>query len=90
MVCLSGKMRFKSIFNQESPVTRPVTISSKYQVEIPCEIREQFGLKPGQKVSFVPDSGTLRVVVVRSIQEALGMFKGMNTDNIREEVDEER
>ena len=69
---------------------KPVTISSKYQVVIPREIREQFGLKPGRKVIFVPDNGTLQVVVVRPIQEARGMLKGMNIDNVREEVDERR
>jgi AbrB family looped-hinge helix DNA binding protein len=83
-------MRFKSIFNQDSPVTRPVTISSKYQVVIPREIREQFGLKPRQKVVFVPDNGTLRVVVVRSIQDGRRMLKGMNIDNVRGEIDEDR
>ena len=69
---------------------KPVTISSKYQVVIPREIREQFGLKPGRKVIFVPDNGPLQVVVVRPIQEARGMLKGMNIDNVREEVDERR
>ena len=68
----------------------PVTISSKYQVVIPREIREQFNLKPGQKIIFIPYNNTLRVVVVRPIKEARGMLKGMNTDGIREEVDEER
>lgn len=67
-----------------------VTISSKYQVVIPREIREQFNLKPGQKLDFIPYKGTLRVVVVPPIQEARGMLKGMNTDDVREEVDEER
>lgn len=67
-----------------------VTISSKYQVVIPREIREQFNLKPGQKLMFIPYKGTLRVVIVPTIEEARGMLKGMNTDNIREEVDEER
>lgn len=67
-----------------------VTISSKYQVVIPREIREQFNLKPGQKLAFIPYNGTLRVVIVPTIEEARGMLKGMNTDNIREEVDEER
>jgi AbrB family looped-hinge helix DNA binding protein len=69
---------------------KPVTISSKYQVVIPREIREQFNLKPGQKIMFIPYNNTLRVVVVRPIKEARGMLKGMNTDGIREEVDEER
>ena len=67
-----------------------VTISSKYQVVIPKEIREKFNLKPGQKLVFIPFNGALRVVVVRPIEEARGMLKGLNTENIREEVDEER
>ena len=67
-----------------------VTISSKYQVVIPREVRKQFDLKPGQKIMFIPYNGMLRVVVVRSMKEARGSLKGMNTDNIREEVDEER
>jgi AbrB family looped-hinge helix DNA binding protein len=67
-----------------------VTISSKYQVVIPREVRKQFNLKPGQKLMFIPYNGTLRVVVVPPVKKARGMLKGMNTENIREEVDEER
>jgi AbrB family looped-hinge helix DNA binding protein len=67
-----------------------VTISSKYQVVIPREVRKQFNLKPGQKLMFIPYNGTLRVVVVPPIKKARGMLKGMNMDNIREEVDEAR
>ena len=66
-----------------------VTISSKYQVVIPREVRKQFNLKPGQKLMFIPYNGTLRVVVVPAIKKARGMLKGMNTDKIREEVHEE-
>jgi AbrB family looped-hinge helix DNA binding protein len=68
----------------------PVTISSKYQVVIPREVREQFNLKPGQKIMFIPYNGTLRVVIVPPIKRARGMLKGLNTENIREEVDEGR
>jgi AbrB family looped-hinge helix DNA binding protein len=67
-----------------------VTISSKYQVVIPREVRKLFNLKPGQKIMFIPYNGTLRVVVVPPIKKARGMLKGINTDNIREESDEER
>ena len=66
------------------------TISTKYQIVIPREVREQFNLKPGQKVMFVPYKNTIRLVIVPPIKDALGIFKGINTDNIREEVDEER
>ena len=68
----------------------PVTISTKYQVVIPREVREQFGLKPGQKVMFIPYNSTLRLVVVPSIDKARGMFKGLTSEEIREEKDEER
>ncbi len=66
------------------------TISSKYQIMIPREVREQFNLKPGQKVLFIPYKNSIRLVIVPSIKDARGIFKGMKTDNLREEVDEER
>jgi AbrB family looped-hinge helix DNA binding protein len=66
------------------------TISSKYQIMIPREVRDQFNLKPGQKVMFIPYKNSIRLVIVPPIKDARGIFKGMNTDNIREEVDEER
>ena len=67
-----------------------VTISSKYQIVIPREVRRQFDLKPGQRIMFVPYNGTLRVVIVPPIKKARGMLNGLNAKNLREEVDEER
>ncbi len=68
------------------------TISSKYQIVIPRDVREQFDLKPGQKVMFIPYRNSIRLVIVPPIDQALGIFKGLkiNSDDIREEVDEER
>ncbi|MBN2385595.1 MAG: AbrB/MazE/SpoVT family DNA-binding domain-containing protein [Anaerolineales bacterium] len=66
------------------------TISSKFQLVIPRKIREQFNLKPGQKVVFLPFKKTLRMVIVPSIEEAYGMLKGLDAENLREEEDEER
>jgi AbrB family looped-hinge helix DNA binding protein len=67
---------------------RAATISSKYQVVIPREIREQFGLKPGQKVLFIPYKKSLRVVIIPPIEEAHGFLEGIDTNFERE--DEER
>jgi AbrB family looped-hinge helix DNA binding protein len=66
------------------------TISSKFQIVIPRDVRKQFNLKPGQKIMFIPYQKSIRLVIVPSIKDALGIFKGMNTDNLREEEDEER
>ena len=66
------------------------TISTKYQIVIPREVREKFNLKPGQKLMFIPYQKSIRLVIVPPIKEARGMFKGMNVDNLREEEDEVR
>jgi AbrB family looped-hinge helix DNA binding protein len=65
----------------------PVTISSKYQVVIPRLIREQFNLKPGQKILFIPYNNTLRVVIVPPIEMAEGLFEDIDTDPHREKAD---
>jgi len=66
------------------------TISTKYQIVIPRKLREQFHLKPGQKVMFIPYKNTIQLVIVPPMQAALGIFKGIRTGGIREETDEER
>jgi AbrB family looped-hinge helix DNA binding protein len=66
---------------------RAATISSKYQVVIPREIREQFDLKPGQQVVFIPYKNTLRVVIVPPIKEAYGYLEGIDTNVDRDEED---
>jgi len=63
------------------------TISSKFQVVIPRKIREQYDLKPGYKVVFIPFEKSLRVVFVPPIDQARGMFKGIDTNVEREEED---
>jgi AbrB family looped-hinge helix DNA binding protein len=66
-----------------------VTISSKYQVVIPRSIRKQFDLKPGQKIMFIPYKETLRVVIVPPIEQAKGIFEGIDTDPQREKEERE-
>ena len=66
-----------------------VTISSKYQVVIPRQIREQFNLRPGQKIMFIPYKDTLRVVIVPPVEEAEGIFEGIDTAPQREKDDRE-
>jgi AbrB family looped-hinge helix DNA binding protein len=63
------------------------TISSKYQVVIPRKIREQYHLKPGQKVVFIPYKNSLRMVIVPPIEKGRGFLKGIETTIEREEKD---
>jgi AbrB family looped-hinge helix DNA binding protein len=56
-----------------------VTVSSKYQVVIPKEIREAVGIVPGQKLGVVAVGKQLKVVQLRGIEELRGFCKGMDT-----------
>jgi len=61
-----------------------VTVSPKYQIVIPKEIREAYKIKPGQKWAWVDFGGSIRLVRVRPIKEMRGMCKGMPNDFDRE------
>ncbi len=62
-------------------------ISTKYQVVIPRKIREQYQLKPGQKVVFIPLKNSLRVVIVPPIEEGFGFLEGIDSTVERDEDD---
>ena len=63
------------------------TVSSKYQVVIPKEIRERMQIKPGQKLSVIAKGGVIYLVPVRGLGELRGIAKGADTSNLREKVD---
>jgi len=62
-----------------------VTVSPKYQVVIPGEIRERLKLKPGQKIAVVEKDGVVHLIPVRPLKELRGMVAGMNNQGLRDE-----
>jgi len=54
-----------------------VTVSPKYQVVIPKEVREKLGLKPGQKLFVFVRDGGIRLEPPRSIRELFGLVPGL-------------
>ena len=61
-----------------------VTVSPKFHVVIPKEIREKLKLKPGQKLQIIEFNDRIEFVPVKDIKEARGFLKGMNTKFERE------
>lgn len=61
-----------------------VTISSKYQVVIPKDVRERLNIRPGQKVEAFAVGGRIELVPVRPISEMKGFLAGMDPDFERE------
>jgi AbrB family looped-hinge helix DNA binding protein len=64
-----------------------VTVSPKYQVVIPLKVRQRMHVKPGQKMHVLAYDNMVVFIPVRSIKEARGSLKGINTDIERDEQD---
>jgi AbrB family looped-hinge helix DNA binding protein len=61
-----------------------VTVSPKYQVVIPKNIRDALKLRPGQKMTVMDYNGRIELIPDRDISELKGFLKGINTDFIRD------
>jgi AbrB family looped-hinge helix DNA binding protein len=61
-----------------------VTISPKFQVVIPKEIRQRLGLKAGQKVQTVVFDDRIELIPVQPIKNLKGFLKGIDTSVPRE------
>lgn len=56
-----------------------VTISPKFQIFIPRDIREKFHLSPGQKVQVFAYSNRIEVIPEKKISEMRGFLSGIDT-----------
>ncbi|MEK6876111.1 MAG: AbrB/MazE/SpoVT family DNA-binding domain-containing protein [Nanoarchaeota archaeon] len=63
------------------------TISPKYQVVIPKNIREKLRLKSGQKMTVVTKGGVIYFIPEKPISFFRGFLKGMDATDIREDED---
>jgi len=61
-----------------------VTVSPKYQVVIPKNIRLALKLRPGQKMKVIEYDGRIELIPDKNISELKGFLKGINTDFKRE------
>lgn len=61
-----------------------VTISPKYQVVIPKDIRNRLKLVPGQKVQAILYEDRIELIPVRPIKKMRGFLKGIDTEVPRE------
>ncbi len=63
------------------------TLSSKFQISIPKEVRESQGWKPGERFAFLPQGGGYVLVRVPSFEEMRGIAKGADTSDYRDRTD---
>ena len=57
-----------------------VTVSPKFQVVIPKELREPLKLSPGQKVQMLLYDDRIELIPVRPMKKMRGFLKGIDTN----------
>lgn len=57
-----------------------VTVSPKFQVVIPKEIRDALGIVSGQKIQMVSHQNRIELIPLKPMREMKGFLKGISTD----------
>jgi AbrB family looped-hinge helix DNA binding protein len=63
-----------------------VTVSPKFQVVIPRDVREALGISPGQKLRAIALNGRVELVPVKPARALRGFLRGIDT-TVRREKD---
>jgi AbrB family looped-hinge helix DNA binding protein len=63
-----------------------VTVSPKFQVVIPKEVRESMGIVSGQKIQVLTYQNRIELIPIRPMKELKGFLKGIDT-NVERDAD---
>jgi AbrB family looped-hinge helix DNA binding protein len=58
---------------------KSVTISPKYQVVIPREVRQSMEIKPGSKVQVLLYESRIELIPIKDLRRMRGFLKGIDT-----------
>lgn len=64
-----------------------VTLSTKYQLVIPREVRDRLALEPGTKLTVLEKGGVVYLVPERPIEEMRGVARGTRPKGLRDKKD---
>ena len=62
-----------------------MTLSSRFQVVIPKDVRSKLNLQPGQKLVLIEKDGVAHLIPLGPIRKVRGIAKGVKTERIRDE-----
>jgi AbrB family looped-hinge helix DNA binding protein len=61
-----------------------VTVSPKYQVVIPKEVRESMGIFSGQKIQVLTYKNRIELIPIKPMKKMKGLLTGINTEVSRD------
>jgi len=59
---------------------RAVTVSPKFQVVIPKEVRESMGIVSGQKIQMLTYRNRIELIPIKPMKKMKGFLKGIDTE----------
>ncbi len=59
---------------------RAVTVSPKYQVVIPKEVRDSMGIVSGQKIQMLTYRNRIELIPIKPMKKLKGFLKGIDTE----------
>ena len=62
---------------------KTVTVSSKFQVVIPREVRESLNIKPGEIMQIISYAHRIELIPVRKVKNMRGFLEGIDTSVVR-------
>ncbi|KGK43037.1 AbrB family transcriptional regulator [Nitrincola sp. A-D6] len=62
-----------------------VTVSPKYQIVIPKEIRESMGIISGQKLQIMSYQGRIELIPLKPMKDLRGFLNSIDTTVLRDE-----
>ena len=80
----SGNLWYYTYLIDQEFVMSTVTVSPKFQVVIPKDVREALEIKAGQKIQVMAYRNRIELIPLRPIKELRGFLKGIDTDVERE------
>lgn len=61
-----------------------VTVSPKFQVVIPKEVRESMGIISGQKIQMLTYCNRIELIPIKPMNKMRGFLEGIDTEVVRE------
>ena len=61
-----------------------VTVSPKYQIVIPKDVRESLGIYSGQKIQVLTYQNRIELIPIKPMKKMRGFLKGINTKVMRD------
>jgi AbrB family looped-hinge helix DNA binding protein len=66
-------------------VMKQVTVSSKFQIVIPREVRESMDIQPGTRVQVLQYENRIELIPLRDPKSLRGFIKGIDTEVDRQD-----